>query len=186
VGGRKDSASRVQVDVEEERLVAKARSGSREAAHELVLLHWPTIWRIVFGMTGRAALAEEIAQETFTRAFAALHRFDADRPLGPWLRRIAVNRTIDELRRERRLELVDAEAAEAPYEQALPDDTTIEAVRALDPARRAVVVLRFWLDWSLEQIAESLDIPVGTVSSRLSRALAELREEGGESDACSA
>jgi RNA polymerase sigma-70 factor (ECF subfamily) len=172
--------------VEEERLVAKARSGSRDAARELVLLHWPTIWRVVYGMTGRAALAEEIAQDTFARAFGALDRFDAERPLGPWLRRIAVNRTIDELRRERRLELVDAQAAEPAYEPTLPDETTIEAVRALDPDRRAVVVLRFWLDWSLEQIADALDVPVGTVSSRLTRALRELREEGEKSDACSA
>jgi RNA polymerase sigma-70 factor, ECF subfamily len=172
--------------VEDERLVAKARNGSREAARELVLRHWPTIWRVVFGMTGRAALAEEIAQDTFAGAFAALDRFDAERPLGPWLRRIAVNRTIDELRRERRLELVDPDAPETAYEHALPDDATIEAVRALDPARRAVVVLRFWLDWSLDQIAEALDVPVGTVSSRLTRALAELRDEGDESDARSA
>jgi RNA polymerase sigma-70 factor (ECF subfamily) len=170
--------------VDDAQLVAKARSGFREAARELVLRHWPTIWRVVYGMTGRPALAEEIAQDTFARAFGALDGFDAERPLGPWLRRIAVNRTIDELRRERRLELVDPDTHEAAYEEALPDDTTIEAVRGLDPDRRAVVVLRFWLDWSFEQIADALDVPVGTVSSRLTRALAELREEGGESDAC--
>ena len=128
--------------MDDAQLVARARSGSREAARELVLRHWPTIWRVVYGMTGRSALAEEIAQETFARAFGALDRFDANRPLGPWLRRIAVNRTIDELRRERRLELVDPLLAESAYEEALPDETTIEAVRALDPDRRAVVVLR--------------------------------------------
>jgi RNA polymerase sigma factor (sigma-70 family) len=81
---------------------------------------------------------------------------------------------------------VDSDPADGGYEELLPDDTTIEAVRALDPARRAVVVLRFWLDWSHDQIAEALDVPVGTVSSRLTRALAELREEGGETDARSA
>ena len=172
--------------MDDSQLVAKARNGSRQAARELVLRHWPTIWRAVYGMTGRPALAEDIAQETFARAFGALHRFDADRPLGPWLRRIAVNRTIDELRRERRLELVDPETPGTAYEEALPDEATIEAVRALDPDRRAVVVLRFWLDWSFEQIADALDVPLGTVSSRLTRALAELRDEGGESDARSA
>jgi RNA polymerase sigma-70 factor (ECF subfamily) len=172
--------------MDDAQLVAKARSGSRQAARELVLRHWPTIWRVVYGMTGRPALAEEIAQETFARAFGALAGFDAERPLGPWLRRIAVNRTIDELRRERRLEAVDPEALDAAHEEPPLDDVTIEAVRALDPDRRAVVVLRFWLDWSFQQIADALDIPVGTVSSRLTRALAELREEGGERDACSA
>lgn len=172
--------------MDDAQLVAKARSGSREAARELVLRHWPTIWRVVYGMTGRSALAEEIAQETFARAFGALDGFDAERPLGPWLRRIAVNRTIDELRRERRLEVIDPEVLGAAHEEPFPDDVTIEAVSALDPDRRAVVVLRFWLDWSFQQIAEALDIPVGTVSSRLTRALAELREEGGERDACSA
>jgi RNA polymerase sigma-70 factor (ECF subfamily) len=171
--------------VDDTQLVAKARRGSADAARELVLRHWPTIWRVVYGMTGRAALAEDVAQDTFARAFGALHRFDADRPLGPWLRRIAVNRTIDVLRRERRLELVDR-AEESAYDEELPDEATIEAVRGLAPDRRAVVVLRFWLDWSLEQIADALDVPIGTVSSRLTRALADLREEGGEPDVRSA
>jgi RNA polymerase sigma-70 factor (ECF subfamily) len=148
--------------VDESQLVAMARRGSREAGRELVLRHWPTIWRVVYAMTGRPGLAEEIAQETFARAFAALDRFDVERPLGPWLRGIALNRTIDELRRERRLQVVDPAALDSAYEEALPDDATIDAVRSLDPDRRAVVVLRFWLDWSLEQIAEAFDIPLGT------------------------
>ena len=89
-------------------------------------------------------LAEEIAQETFARAFAALDRFDDQRPLGPWLRKIALNSAIDELRRERRLSLV--EPPDHAYEDELPDDSTLASVRRLDPDRRAVIVLRFWLD----------------------------------------
>jgi RNA polymerase sigma-70 factor (ECF subfamily) len=140
-----------------------------------VLRHWPSIWHVVYGLTGRASLAEEIAQDAFARAFAALDRFDETRPLGPWLRKIALNRAIDELRHERRLALV--EPPEGAYEAVLPDDATLDAVRCLDPDRRAVIVLRFWLDWSLEQIAEALDVPLGTVSSRLTRGLEDLRRE---------
>jgi RNA polymerase sigma-70 factor (ECF subfamily) len=148
--------------VDEAELIARARHGSRQAGRELVLRHWPTIWRVVYAMTGRPALAEEIAQETFARAFGALERFDAERPLGPWLRRIAVNRTIDELRRERRLEVVDPAVLDSAYEETLPDDATIDAVRRLDPERRAVVVLRFWLDGSqthgIAKAVPSLDL----------------------------
>jgi DNA-directed RNA polymerase specialized sigma24 family protein len=65
--------------VDEARLVARARGGSRDVARELVLRHWPTIWRIAYGMTGRPALAEEVAQEPFARAFGRLVQ---DGPLG--------------------------------------------------------------------------------------------------------
>lgn len=173
----------VQGDVtpaEDLRLVERARAGSRRAAGELFRRHWPAVWTAAYAVTGRRALADDIAQDAFVRAFGALDEFDAQRPLGPWLRRIAVNRAIDELRHERRLRVVedaDVERLELVYDQREREDDVIAAVRRLDAAKRLVIVLHFWLGYSLEQVAEALDVPTGTVASRLSRGLAELRSD---------
>ena len=157
-------------------LIRQARRGSRAAAEELFRRHWRDVWKAAFAVTGREALADDTAQDAFVRAFGALEQFDDRREFGPWVKRIAVNRAIDELRRERRLQLVQQpEGAAAPA--AARADDTIEAVRRLAPQKRLVVILHFWLGYGLEQIAELLAVPPGTVASRLSRGLAELREE---------
>ena len=84
-------------------LVVSARAGSREAAAELFARHWPRAWRIARTVTGRRDMADDVAQDAFERAFAALSRFDERRPFEPWLHRIVVNRSLDLLRSERRL-----------------------------------------------------------------------------------
>src|SRR5436309_3195803 len=84
-------------------LVAQARQGSREAAAELFTRHWPGAWKVARTVTGRRDMADDVAQDAFERAFAALGRFDRRRPFGPWLHRIVVNRSLDLLRSERRL-----------------------------------------------------------------------------------
>src|SRR6476646_11870125 len=84
-------------------LVARARQGSRDAAAELFSRHWPGAWRVARAVTGRRDMADDVAQDAFERAFAALHRFDRRRPFAPWLQRIVVNRSLDLLRSERRL-----------------------------------------------------------------------------------
>ena len=83
-------------------LVVSARAGSREAAAELFARHWPRAWRIARTVTGRRDMADDVAQDAFERAFAALSRFDERRPFEPWLHRIVVNRSLDLLRRELR------------------------------------------------------------------------------------
>jgi RNA polymerase sigma-70 factor (ECF subfamily) len=160
-------------------LVAQLRAGSEEAARVLFRRHWPAVWRAAYALTGRRSLADEIAQETFVRALAALGRVDADRPLTPWLRRVAVNRALDVLRSERRIagpSEDDEELAPTGWDEPVPERAEIAAaVLRLSEDKRIVLVLRFWLDYSLEQIAEFLDVPPGTVASRLSRALRDLR-----------
>src|SRR5918912_2312355 len=91
------------------RLVELARGGSRDAAAALFDRHWPGAWRAAYGVTGRRELADDVAQDAFERAFAALGRFDERRPFAPWLHRIVVNRCLDLLRSERRLVAGDAE-----------------------------------------------------------------------------
>src|SRR5438105_13478650 len=91
-------------------LVLRVRRGSQDAAAELFGRHWPGAWRVARAVTGRRDMADDVAQDAFERAFAALSRFDRGRPFGPWLHRIVVNRSLDLLRSERRL--VGAEGIE--------------------------------------------------------------------------
>ena len=114
------------------------------------------------------------------RAFGALDRFDERRPLAPWLTRIAVNRAIDVLQKQRRLHLVDPgelAQAETLSETAPADDEIAAAVARLELPKRVVIVLHYWLGYTLEEIAMILAVPVGTVASRLSRGLADLRSD---------
>jgi RNA polymerase sigma-70 factor, ECF subfamily len=164
----------------ERSLVERARDGDAPAAAELFERHWPRAWRIAFAVTGDRSLADDAAQVALIRAFASLRTFDADRPLRPWIDRIVTRSAIDQLRRSARNPVLTAEPP-APEDAAyageggdLADHVDV-AVLGLDADRRLVVVLRYWVDLGIEEIASLLDLPPGTVASRLSRALAELR-----------
>jgi RNA polymerase sigma-70 factor (ECF subfamily) len=152
----------------------RARAGAPDAIDELVRANWPPVWRAAYAVTADAQLAEDAAQEAFVRALRSLRRLDG-RPLQPWLRRIAVNAAIDQLRRRPR-GWVGAEQAPEPGVLPAdgPDADLVNAVIALPDDRRLVVVLHFWCDWTHREIASALGIPPGTVASRLSRALGEL------------
>lgn len=161
-------------------LVALAQRGSLDAVAELFERYWPVAWQAAYAISGSHARADDAAQDAIQRAFASIDRFELGRPFAPWLRRIAANRAIDELRRDGRLvELDDGGSLPASIgpESADTPAGLAALVRGLPPDKRIVVVLRYWLDYSLDEIAESLGIPFGTVASRLSRALADLRTE---------
>jgi len=178
VGGRLSEAA----------LVRAAQRGSESAVEELFARHWGGAYRAAVLVTGDCAAAEDIAQEAFLAALRALPRFDLRRPLRPWLHRIVVNRAIDWSRaRAHRAEVgVDAEvlseegATTGP--QAAFDDDVMAALMRLRPEQRAVVVLRYLLDYTPGEIAKALDLPRGTVNSRLRRGLDALGDwvpEGG-------
>lgn len=137
--------------------------------------HWPLVWRTAYAVGGQRELASDAAQDTFLRLAGALERLDPRRPLEPWLVRVAVNRTIDLLRRQRRLVALEEADEPAVDDEPFADPALRRALAGLDPERRAVVVLHYWLDHTTPEIAELLDLPLGTVASRLSRALADLR-----------
>ena len=157
-------------------LVQRARRGSNAAVAELFERHWPGAWRAALAITGRADVAEDVAQDGFERAFRALDQFDAARPFAPWLHRIVVNRALDVMRKDRRLVSLESvpeptAADDVPYD----DVDAFRAFAALTPERRAVCVLRYGLGYTPPEIAEVLDLPLGTVHSRLARALGDLR-----------
>jgi RNA polymerase sigma-70 factor (ECF subfamily) len=158
-------------------LVRRARRGDRDAAADLFRRYWREAWRAAYAITGRRALADDVAADAFERAFAALGRFDDRRPFGPWLHRIVANRAIDLVRAERRIsgeELPETADRSTGYDAG--DGGLLAAVAELPLERRVVVVLRFGVGMTPKQIAKTLDLPVGTVNSRLARALEQLRE----------
>src|SRR2546421_11879927 len=162
----------------EARLVRRARGGAGGGGGAPSPRHWRAAWRAAYVVTGRRDLADDVAQDAFERAFAALSRFDERRPFGPWLHRIVVNRCLDLLRTERRLVSGDNELARLEWHDiAAGDQELLDAVAGLSLQRRVVVVLRYGLGYTPTAIAELLGVPTGTVNSRLARALEELRAE---------
>jgi RNA polymerase sigma-70 factor, ECF subfamily len=156
--------------------VRAAQTGSHDAMEALFRAHWAPAHRAAFLIVHDAAAAEDIAQEAFLAAIRALDRFDRRRPFGPWLHRIVVNRAIDWARaRALRREVAEPLESEAPAERSvLWSDEVVEALAALDPDQRAAVVLRHLLEYTPGEIAYLLEIPRGTVNSRLRRALDRL------------
>jgi RNA polymerase sigma-70 factor, ECF subfamily len=166
---------------EERAWVRAAQAGSASDLEVLVRHHWAGAYRAAYLVVHDAAAAEDIAQEAFLSAIRALDRFDRRRPFGPWLHRIVVNRAIDWTRaRALRREVGDDQLAVTPAcPDRQPDDLdteTMSALAALSPDHRAVVVLRYVLDYSPGEIADLLELPRGTVNSRLRRGLDALQE----------
>jgi RNA polymerase sigma-70 factor (ECF subfamily) len=154
-----------------------ARRGSVADFEALFREHWPRAYRAAYLVAGDAAAAEDIAQEAFLAAIRSLDRFDARRPFGPWLHRIVVNRAIDWTRARRlRSEVELGEVVAAPPAPD-PDGAAFARIGDLSPEHRAVIVLRYVLEYTPGEIAQLLDLPRGTVNSRLRRGLDRLKEE---------
>jgi RNA polymerase sigma-70 factor (ECF subfamily) len=153
--------------------VRGAQGGDASSLEALFRHHWPSAYRAAYLVVHDAAAAEDIAQEAFLSAVRNLDRFDRRRPFGPWLHRIVVNRAIDwarmrALRPEAGGDALDSVAAPQHADQA---EGVLAAIRALSPEHRAVIVLRYLLEYTPGEIAQLLDLPRGTVNSRLRRAL---------------
>jgi RNA polymerase sigma-70 factor (ECF subfamily) len=156
-------------------LVRRALRGDERAVEELVERCWPLARRTALAVTGDPHLADEVAQDAFETLLRRLGDFRGESALSTWLVRIVVNRARNVMRSEARSTPM-AEPPERGGEPAEGGDPELRAaVRDLPAERREVVALRFWLDLRPPEIAAALEIPVGTVHSRLSRGLAELR-----------
>ena len=162
--------------------VRGAQAGSASDLEALFRAHWSRAYRAAYLVVHDAAGAEDVAQEAFLAAVRALDRFDSRRPFGPWLHRIVVNRAIDwararALRREVATEeaVAAARAPDAADVAARPSEDVLGALASLTPDHRAVIVLRYLLEYSPGEISRILELPRGTVNSRLRRGLDSLQ-----------
>jgi RNA polymerase sigma-70 factor, ECF subfamily len=170
----------------EAELVSRAKNGERNAFSELVCLHAQGVRNVIYRLCGDAQVADDAAQETFIRAWLHLASYRPQTSLRNWLYRIAVNAATDMLRKEKRilpnaledLPLSDPQPGpEALFSQEERATLVQKAVLSLPDACRAVLVLREYEELSYHEIADALDIPMGTVMSRLNYARKLLKEK---------
>jgi RNA polymerase sigma-70 factor, ECF subfamily len=171
----------------EQALIRGALAGSEADLEALFRRFWPRAYRTAFLIVHDHAAAEDIAQEAFLAAIRRLDRFDRRRRFEPWLATIVANRAIDWTRaRASRRESTDADATDRPSPPDPPirrySQEVIAALASLSPEHRAVVVLRYLLEYSPGEIARALELPRGTVNSRLRRGLDALETRLKELD----
>ena len=163
----------------EAQLVVQAQNGDRNAFSELVRLHAQGVLNVVYRMCGDMLIAEDAAQETFIRAWQNLPSYRPQTSLRNWLYRIAFNAGMDMLRKEKRilpddiddLNLTDGQPGlESLVSQQEGTRLVQKAILSLPDASRAVLVLREYEGLSYQEISSTLDIPIGTVMSRLNYA----------------
>lgn len=176
-----DEMSAVQVDND---LILRAKGGDTAAWHDLITKYQTPVFRFAYLIMGEPAAAEDVAQETFIRAFLKLDSFDSERPLRPWLLQIAKNLARNKRRSigrywaavQRFLHYNQPDLITEPDFTQADSELLWAAVRQLKPAAQEVVYLRYFMALSEAETAVTLDIPPGTVKSRLHRALKKLRQ----------
>jgi RNA polymerase sigma-70 factor (ECF subfamily) len=165
-------------------LIRGAQAGSEADLAALFHRHWPRAYRAAFLIVHDHAAAEDIAQEAFLAAIRHLERFDRRRGFAPWLGRIVANRAIDWTRaRTARREITDTgrePVTDEAQRAGVYSPEMLSALATLAPDHRAVVVLRYVLEFTPGEIARALELPRGTVNSRLRRGLDTLEAALGE------
>jgi RNA polymerase sigma-70 factor (ECF subfamily) len=163
-------------------LIRRARAGDAVAYEALVRIHQEAVFRLAYLFLGSADDADDAAQEVFIRAHRALDRFDESRPVRPWLMAIAANTARNRRRSIRRAAaalrrvIVAEQSVSIDDERALEAQAIWQAVRRLNTADQEVIYLRYFLELSVSEAAQAMNVEEGTVKSRLSRALGRLRE----------
>jgi RNA polymerase sigma-70 factor, ECF subfamily len=171
--------------LEDGELVGRAKTGDRGAFGQLVLRHQRRVFALGLRWFRNADDADDLVQETFVRAWRALDRFDETRPFAPWLLTIAANRARTMLGRARPSEeLHDSIMWEGPSpaedaERARLESDVQTAMKTLPQEQRVVLHMRAVESLSYREISDALDIPIGTVMSRLARAREEMRRKLG-------
>jgi RNA polymerase sigma-70 factor (ECF subfamily) len=174
-------------------LLAQAQKGDPQAFSYLVESYQGPVYNLCYRMLGDSNDAEDAAQETFLRAYKGIRRYDGQRPFSTWLLSIAAHYCIDQIRK-RRYQIISFEEdprLDPPDLNPGPEGETLirenqrkvqGLLGRLQPPDRAAVVMRYWYDFSYEEIAESMGVSVSSVKSRLHRArrdLADLLMQGG-------
>ena len=182
-------------ETSDEALAVEARGGSEEAFARLVERFQRPVYSLLYRMVRQPEVAEDVAQEAFVKAWRAIGRFDESRKFSSWLFKIAHNSALDHLRRQGLDTLsLDAPMGDDESAPALPEDPRAEnplarleardsgraleqAIARIRPQYREILLLRFQQELSYEEIAELLEIPLGTVKIHIFRGRAELARE---------
>ena len=177
-------------EIEDKVLIERAKMGNTEAYESLVRRYQRSIYRLCLGMTGTHPAADDLAQDTFIKAYFALARFKEGTNFYAWIRRIALNSSLNYLKTRRREEplgdrsgdnpgAVFSSKIETPHDTLLRNDTNRavdKALKALPPKLRSVFMLHAVEGLRYEDISRTLGLPIGTVMSRLSRARSRLQK----------
>lgn len=170
----------------DEQILQKIKEGNNSAYRELVMRYESQIASTVIGMLGKGPEAEDVGQEVFIRFYKAIHSFRGESSVGTYLTRIAINLSLNEIKRRKRNRnlFIDKEDSELTNQadetkQNMNEDKEIinMAIQSLKPKFRSVLVLRLIDGYSTEEAAQILKIPKGTVLSRLARAQEKVREK---------
>lgn len=166
--------------------IGQIGSGDLNPATQFPLLferEYLNVFRTIRAMVLNEHEAEDLTQDTFTRAYRARFRYRPTAPPGAWLHRIAVNTAISHLRRQKLARLLPMRLYQAPDDRdyARSDARTVveAALAELSPKLRAAVYLHFYLGYSRDEVAKALNIPSGTVASRIAKAMAVMRRKLG-------
>ncbi|MGD1017728.1 MAG: RNA polymerase sigma factor [Verrucomicrobiia bacterium] len=171
--------------MDEERLITALKAHVPGAAQELVSSYGDRLFRSAFLLCGNEADAEDIVQETFLQAMRSVHRFRGDSTIYTWLHAILLNLTRHYHRDRKRIvcdnELVGREVSPAdespsPLDAGAATSALLKAMCRLSDAHREVLILRYYEDMKIHEIARHLGISTGTVKSRLHYAIGEMQK----------
>jgi len=171
---------------EETELVKASLNGDKRAFGEIVNRYRKMVARTVKGMLGDSVFAEDIGQEVFIKLYRSLSEFRGEAKLSTYIQKIAVNLTLNEIKRRKRFfsmfsqkgnnEMYEFEVADYDTEERREASEIVnKALLAMEPKFRIIVTMRMLQGYSTKETAEILDLPLGTVLSRLSRAQEQLR-----------
>jgi len=171
---------------DEKELVRAALDGDKHAFGKIVTRYQKMVARTVKGMLGDSVFAEDIGQEVFIKLYYSLSEFRGDAKLSTYIQKIAVNLTLNEIKRRKRFfsmfsqrgnnEMYEFEVADHDTEERKEASEIVnKALMKMDPKFRIIVTMRMLQGYSTKETAEMLDLPLGTVLSRLSRAQEQLR-----------
>jgi RNA polymerase sigma-70 factor (ECF subfamily) len=170
----------------ENELVTASLNGDKKAFGEIVTRYQKMVARTVKGMLGDSVFAEDVGQEVFIKLYHSLSDFRGEAKLSTYIQKIAVNLTLNEIKRSKRFfsmfsqkgnnEMYEFEVADYDNEERKEASEIVnKALMAMDPKFRIIVTMRMLQGYSTKETAEILDLPLGTVLSRLSRAQEQLR-----------
>jgi len=176
---------------EEARLIKRAIAGSLEAFEQLIQQYEKRIYNYCFRMTNNQEDAEDLTQEIFIKVYKSLHSFKGNSQFSTWIYRIAYNTCVDKYRKQK-IKMIsltsndeDEKDIDLPSNEPLPEDQIVnkeqyqllcECISMLKPEYKTAIILRDIQNYTYEEIASILNIPLGTVKSHISRGRAALRD----------